>query len=134
MRARVALCAPAHLAQAQDGASACRPPVRLDVPAGRRLEQQRERPAVVEQAVQSLFSAPGLKQPPATAEPQQLGMVLRQARYAGQRVRHDAHALALLPEHQHLRLALMMASEVSRLRRSSAISSAALPCESLRRR
>ena len=33
-------------------------------------------------------------------------MLLRQAGDAAQRVRHHAHALALLPEHQHLRLGL----------------------------
>ena len=33
-------------------------------------------------------------------------MLLRQAGDAAQRVHHHAHALALLPEHQHLRLGL----------------------------
>ena len=98
--------APGDVAQAQDGAPAGRPPVRLDMAARRRLQQRAERPAVGEQRVEAVLELLGRGQVEPLAELQQLGVLLRQAGDAAERVRHHAHALALLPEHQHLRLGL----------------------------
>ena len=98
--------APGDVAQAQDRAPAGRPPVGLDVTAGRRLEERAERPPVGEQRVEAPLQLLRRGKIEPLAELQQLGVLLRQAGDAGQRVRHHAHALALLPEHQHLRLGL----------------------------
>jgi hypothetical protein len=98
--------APGDVAQAQDRPPAGRPPVRLDMAARRGLQQRAERPSVGEQCVE-----PGLEllrrgQVEPRPEFQQLRMLLRQPGDPAQRMRHHAHALPLLPEHQHLRLGL----------------------------
>ncbi len=98
--------APGHLAQPQDGAAAGGASVGLHVAAGGGLQELAEGPAVGEQRIEPSLELLGGCGIEPGAELQKLGMLRGQAGDAGKRVHHDAHALALLPEHQHLRLGL----------------------------
>jgi hypothetical protein len=98
--------APGDLAQAQDGTAAGGAPVRLHIATGRGLEQLAERAAVGEQGVEALLERRRGRRIEPGAELEEVGVVRRQAGDAAQRMHHDAHALALLPQHQRLGLGL----------------------------
>ena len=95
-----------HLAQAQDGPPAGGAPVGLHVAARDRLQQLAEGAPIGEQDVEALLEGGRGGRVEPGAEFQHVGVVHRQARDAGQRMHHHAHALALLPQHEHLRLGL----------------------------
>ena len=101
----VALAA-GHVAQAQDGAPAGGTAIGLDVAAGGRLEQRVEGPAVGEQDIEPALQFLGGRGLEPLPNREQLLGLAGETGDARQRVRHDADGLALLPEHQHLRLGL----------------------------
>ena len=79
-------------------APARRATVGLDVAARRGLQQRGERPSVGKERVEPTLQLLSRGKVEPFAEFQQLRVVLRQAGNARQRMRHHAHALALLPE------------------------------------
>ena len=95
-----------HLAQTQDGAPAGGAAVGLHVAPGGGLEQLAERPAVGEQRIEAVLEDRGGGGVEPGAELEDVGVRCRQAGDTGQCMHHHAHALALLPQHQHLRLGL----------------------------
>ena len=84
---------------------AARPSASTCPPAGG-LEELAERPPIRKQGVEPLLSSCADAAIEPRAEFQQVRIMARETGNAGQGMRHDAHALALLPEHQNLRLGL----------------------------
>ena len=104
--ARQVALASRHVAQAQNGPSSGGPPVGFDISARSGLQQLAERPPVRKQRIEPPLELPRGRCIEPRSELQEVGMPHRQAGNAGQGVRHHAHALALLPEHQNLGLGL----------------------------
>ena len=95
---------PRHVAQAQDGAAACRPPLRLDVAAGERAHDDVERPPAGKQCVERHLEgrAGAVLQP--LAEAQEAIRAVGKARHPPQRLGNDAQGLVLRPRDEDLRL------------------------------
>ena len=95
-----------NVPEAQDRPATRNAAVGLHVAAGARTQQQIERLTLRKEGVELRFEIScrlGLK--PGAEAHEELG-IFRKARHARQRVRGDAHVLALLPEDQDLRLGL----------------------------
>ena len=95
-----------NIPEAQDGAAAGNASISFDVAAGACAQEQIERLALREERVEfSLEIAGRLGFEPRAKAHEKLG-IFRQARHRRERVRGDAHVLALLPEDEDLRLGL----------------------------
>ena len=95
---------PRHVAQAQDGAAASRPPLRLDVAAGERAHDDVERPPAGKQRVERhLEGRAGAVLEPLAEAQEAIGAVGK-ARHPPQRLGNDAQGLVLRPRDEDLRL------------------------------
>ena len=104
--ARQIALAPGDVAQAENGPPAGCPAIGLHIPARPGLEELAERPPVRKQGVEPPLELPRGRRIEPRTELEQVGIPHRQTGNAGQGMRHHAHALALLPEHQNLGLGL----------------------------
>ena len=95
-----------NVPEAQDGAATRDASVRLDITAGTRAEQQVERLALREKRIELGFEVACRLGLEPGAEAHEELRILGEARHGGQRMRGNAHVLALLPEDQDLRLGL----------------------------